>query len=77
MTSALHSLSQRIAATLTASQQSDTFLKNGFHALTLAVNEMEKRFDKADKIPSPPHETRLKALRRGILWSRRQRSVTS
>jgi len=64
MTSALHSLSQRIAATLTASQQSDTFLKNGFHALTLAVNEMEKRFDKADKIPSPPHETRLKALRR-------------
>ncbi|ELY3982817.1 hypothetical protein SMY34_000858 [Cronobacter muytjensii] len=64
MTSALHSLSQRIAATLTASQQSDTFLKNGFHALTLAANEMEKRFDKADKIPSPPHETRLKALRR-------------
>ena len=39
-------------------------MKNGFHALTLAVNEMEKRFDKADKIPSPPHETRLKALRR-------------
>ncbi|EKK7713577.1 hypothetical protein PO816_000419 [Cronobacter dublinensis] len=64
MTSALHSLSQRIAATLTASQQSDTFLKNGFHALTSAANEMEKRFDKADKIPSPPHEIRLKALRR-------------
>ncbi|EQA4287081.1 type I Zorya anti-phage system protein ZorC [Cronobacter dublinensis] len=64
MTSALHSLSQRINATLTASQQSDTFLKNGFHALTSAANEMEKRFDKADKIPSPPHEIRLKALRR-------------
>lgn len=64
MTSALHTLSQRINATLTASQQSDTFLKNGFYALTSAANEMEKRFDKADKIPSPPHEIRLKALRR-------------
>ncbi|ELQ6167631.1 hypothetical protein R2322_003095 [Cronobacter sakazakii] len=64
MTSALNSLSQRITAALSVTQQSETFLRNDFDALTSAGIEMEKRFDKADKIPAPPHEIRLEALRR-------------
>lgn len=64
MTPALRSLSQRIAAKLSSSQQDDNYLRNDFHALTSAGLEMEKRFDKTDKIPPPPHEMRLAALRR-------------
>ena len=64
MTAALSSLSQRIAAKLASSQQEDHYLRNDFHALASAGREMEKRFDKAEKIPTPPHEMRLAALRR-------------
>lgn len=64
MTPALNSLSQRIAAKLSSSQQEDHYLRNDFHALASASREMEKRFDKAEKIPMPPHEMRLAALRR-------------
>lgn len=64
MTPALSSLSQRIAAKLSSSQQDDNYLRNDFHALACAGREMEKRFDKAEKIPPPPHEMRLAALRR-------------
>lgn len=64
MTPALSSLAQRIAAKLSSSQQDESFLNNDFHALTAAGLDMEKRFDKAEKIPPPPHEMRLAALRR-------------
>ncbi|MCX8972556.1 hypothetical protein HVY71_18925 [Citrobacter freundii] len=64
MTPALSSLSQRIAAKLSSSQQEDHYLRNDFHALASAGREMEMRFDKAEKIPPPPHEMRLAALRR-------------
>ncbi|MBM7016163.1 hypothetical protein JTL32_17595 [Enterobacter cloacae] len=64
MTPALSSLSQRIAAKLSFSQREDNYLRNDFHALASAGREMEKRFDKTDKIPTPPHEMRLAALRR-------------
>lgn len=64
MTPALSSLSQRIAAKLSSSQQEDNYLRNDFHALASAGREIEKRFDKAEKIPTPPHEMRLAALRR-------------
>ncbi|MFO3902942.1 type I Zorya anti-phage system protein ZorC [Enterobacter hormaechei] len=64
MTPALSSLAQRIAAKLSSSQQDDNFLRNDFHALTSAGLDMEKRLDKAEKIPPPPHEMRLAALRR-------------
>jgi len=64
MTPALSSLAQRIAAKLSSSQQDDNFLLNDFHALTSAGLDMEKRLDKAEKIPPPPHEMRLAALRR-------------
>lgn len=64
MTPALSSLSQRIAAKLSSSQQEEHYLRNDFHALASAGREMEKRFDKAEKIPTPPHEMRLAALRR-------------
>lgn len=64
MTPALSSLAQRIAAKLSSSQQEDHYLRNDFHALASAGHEMEKRFDKAEKIPTPPHEMRLAALRR-------------
>mgnify|MGYP000260361885 CR=1 FL=1 len=63
MTPALNSLSQRIAARLSSSQRDDHYLHNDFHALASAALDMEKRFDKADKIPLPPLEMRLKALR--------------
>ncbi|MBL5966439.1 hypothetical protein I7V30_14365 [Lelliottia amnigena] len=64
MTSALSSLSQRIAARLSSSQGDDRLLQHDFPALTSAGLDMEKRFDKSDKIPQPPHEMRLAALRR-------------
>ncbi|MCU6667811.1 EH signature domain-containing protein [Enterobacteriaceae bacterium H4N4] len=64
MTPALSSLAQRIAAKLSSSQQDDNFLRNDFHALTSAGLDMEKRLDKAEKIPPPPQEMRLAALRR-------------
>lgn len=64
MTPALSSLSQRIAAKLSSSQKDDNYLRNDFQALSSAGREMEKRFDKAEKIPPPPHEMRLAALRR-------------
>lgn len=64
MTPALSSLSQRIAAKLSYSQQEEHYLRNDFHALASAASEMEKRFDKAEKIPPPPYEMRLAALRR-------------
>lgn len=64
MTPALSSLAQRIAAKLSSRQQDDSYLRNDFHALTAAGLDMEKRFDKAEKIPSPPQEMRLEALRR-------------
>ncbi|VXD07332.1 conserved hypothetical protein [Enterobacterales bacterium 8AC] len=64
MTPALKSLSQRIAARLSSSQLDDSYLRNGFHALTSAALDMEQRFDKAEKIPLPPQEMRLAALRR-------------
>ncbi|AFP68829.1 hypothetical protein ECENHK_04710 [Enterobacter kobei] len=54
MTPALSSLAQRIAAKLSSSQQEEHFLRNDFHALASAGREMEKRFDKAEKIP-PRH----------------------
>ncbi|MBS7093013.1 MAG: hypothetical protein KH134_22490 [Enterobacter cloacae] len=53
MTPALSSLAQRIAAKLSSSQQEEHFLRNDFHALASAGREMEKRFDKAEKIPPP------------------------
>ena len=65
MTPALNSLSQRIAARLSSSQRDDNYLRNNnFSALTSAVLDMEKRFDKAETIPLPPQERRLAALRR-------------
>lgn len=64
MTPALSSLSQRIAAKLSSRLQDDNYLRNDFHALASAGREMETRFDKAEKIPTPPHEMRLAALRR-------------
>ncbi|BBT89207.1 hypothetical protein WP8W19C02_08270 [Enterobacter cloacae] len=64
MTPALSSLSQRIAAKLSSSKQDDNYLRNDFQALASAGREMEMRFDKAEKIPTPPHEMRLAALRR-------------
>ena len=64
MTAALDSLSQRIAARLSSNQREDNYLHNDFHALASAGREMEKRFDKAEKIPTPPQEMRLEALRR-------------
>ncbi|CAI1082711.1 Uncharacterised protein [Serratia fonticola] len=64
MTPALNSLSQRIAARLSSSQRDDNYLRNDFHTLASAALDMEKRFDKAERIPSPPQETRLAALRR-------------
>ncbi|EGI6721878.1 hypothetical protein IGX55_001350 [Escherichia coli] len=51
MTPALNSLSQRIAARLSSSQRDDHYLHNDFHALASAALDMEKRFDKAEKIP--------------------------
>ncbi|MGK3114619.1 type I Zorya anti-phage system protein ZorC [Candidatus Pantoea formicae] len=64
MTPALDSLSQRIAARLSSHQREDNYLHNDFHTLASAAFDMEKRFDKAEKIPSPPQEMRLEALRR-------------
>ncbi|MBW1213005.1 hypothetical protein KYI92_05575 [Pantoea allii] len=64
MMPALNSLSQRIASRLSSGQRDDHYLHNDFHALASAALDMEKRFDKADKIPSPPQEMRLAALRR-------------
>ena len=64
MTPALNSLSQRIAARLSSSQRDDHYLHNDFHALASAALDMEKRFDKAEKIPLPPQKMRLAALRR-------------
>lgn len=64
MIPALNALSQRIAAKLSSGQQNDHYLQNDFHALASAALDMEKRFDKAEKIPTPPHEMRLAALRR-------------
>lgn len=64
MTPALNSLSQRIAARLSSSQRDGHYLHNDFHALASAAIEMEKRFDKAEKIPLPPQEMRLAAMRR-------------
>lgn len=64
MIPALNSLSQRIAARLSSSQRDDHYLHNDFHALTAATLDMEKRFDRAERIPSPPQEMRLEALRR-------------
>ena len=64
MTPALNSLAQRIAASLASHQTGDDFLKSDFQALASAGVEMEKRFDKTEKIPPPPHEQRLAALRR-------------
>ena len=64
MTPALSSLSQRIAAKLSSSHKDENYLRNDFHALSSAAQDMEKRFDKAEKIPTPPHEMRLAALRR-------------
>lgn len=64
MTPALDSLSQRIAARLSFNQREDNCLHNDFHTLASAAFDMEKRFDKAEKIPSPPQEMRLEALRR-------------
>ncbi|ALV90957.1 MULTISPECIES: type I Zorya anti-phage system protein ZorC [Pantoea] len=64
MTPALNSLSQRIAARLSSNQREDNYLHNDFHTLASAAFDMEKRFDKAEKIPSPPQEMRLEALRR-------------
>lgn len=56
MTDALNALSQRIAARLSARQQDETYLHNNFHALASAALDMEKRFDKAEKIPTPPRK---------------------
>ena len=64
MTPALNSLSQRIASRLSSGQRDDHYLHNDFHTLASAALDMEKRFDKADKIPLPPQEMRLAALRR-------------
>lgn len=64
MTPALNSLSQRIAARLSSSQRDGHYPHNDFHALASAAIEMEKRFDKAEKIPLPPQEMRLAAMRR-------------
>ncbi|MBA0217825.1 hypothetical protein H4F33_17450 [Pectobacterium brasiliense] len=64
MTPALSSLSQRIAARLSSSQRDDHYLRNDFHTLASAALDMEKRFDKAERIPLPPQEMRLAALRR-------------
>nr|WP_279114433.1 type I Zorya anti-phage system protein ZorC [Enterobacter soli] len=64
MTPALSSLSQRITAKLSSIRQDDNYLRNDFHALSSTAQDMEKRFDKAEKIPTPPHEMRLAALRR-------------
>lgn len=64
MTPALNALAQRIATKLSASQRDDHYLHNDFHALASAAFDMEKRFDKAEKIPLPPQEMRLAALRR-------------
>jgi len=64
MTAALDSLSQRIAARLSSNQREDNYLHNDFHALASAAFNMEKMFDTAEKIPSPPQEMRLEALRR-------------
>jgi len=64
MTPALDSLSQRIAARLSSNQREDNYLHNDFHSLASAAFDMKKRFDKAEKIPSPPQEMRLEALRR-------------
>ncbi|WP_270222350.1 type I Zorya anti-phage system protein ZorC [Kosakonia cowanii] len=64
MTPALKSLSQRIAAKLSSSQQGDDYLRNDFDALASAGRDMEKRFEKTERIPAPPHEMRLAALRR-------------
>lgn len=64
MTPALNSLSQRIAARLSSSQRNDNFLRNDFQTLASATLDMEKQFDKAEKIPLPPQEMRLAALRR-------------
>ena len=64
MTPALHSLSQRIAAKLSSSQHDGDYLHNDFSTLASAAFDMEKRFDKAERIPSPPQEMRLAALRR-------------
>ncbi|MEY8649401.1 type I Zorya anti-phage system protein ZorC [Klebsiella pasteurii] len=64
MTPALNSLSQRIAARLSSSQRDDNYLRNDFHTLASSALNMEKRFDKAEKIPLPPQEMRLAALRR-------------
>ncbi|MHA0864905.1 type I Zorya anti-phage system protein ZorC [Enterobacter wuhouensis] len=64
MTPALTSLSQRIAAKLSSNRQDDNYLRNDFHAFSSATLDMEKRFDSAEKISTPPHELRLAALRR-------------
>ncbi|HHR0918551.1 TPA: type I Zorya anti-phage system protein ZorC [Klebsiella oxytoca] len=64
MTPALNSLSQRIAARLSSNQRDDNYLRNDFHTLASAALDMEKRFDKAEKIPLPPQEMRLAAIRR-------------
>lgn len=60
----LNSLSQRIAARLSSSQHDGNYLRNDFHALASATLDMEKRFDKVERIISPPQEMRLAALRR-------------
>jgi hypothetical protein len=39
MTPALNSLSQRIAAKLSSSQQDDDYLRNDFHALASAARD--------------------------------------
>lgn len=64
MTPALSSLSQRIAAKLSSDQQDENYLRHDFNALASAGREMENRFEKSEKIPPPPHEMRLAALRR-------------
>nr|WP_318382400.1 type I Zorya anti-phage system protein ZorC [uncultured Enterobacter sp.] len=64
MSQALNRLSQRIANTLGTRSANEHGLRSDFVKLEQASLAMEAQFEKAEKIPAPPQEKRLDALRR-------------
>lgn len=64
MSQALNKLSQRIADSLSRRFGSESWLRNDFNQLSQASKEIEQQFEKAEKLPLPPQEKRLEALRR-------------
>ncbi|AUX73820.1 type I Zorya anti-phage system protein ZorC [Erwinia pyrifoliae] len=64
MSQALNKLSRRIADSLSRRFSGEQWLHHDFAQLSLAGHAIEQQFEKAEKLPLPPQEKRLEALRR-------------